>query len=219
MIIFILTVGLSVSFLVAEDFSFIGIKWSDDLNTVRGKIKQSGLASDTRWMILERESTPLNAIIKNPMIDEERSKELTHIADKFKKELRVEHQLKYIEFHGKRESIVKNAVFFFAYDRDALLAYNLFLNTPRGKVTYETGEEFYQDLVKKYGAPTRTLEHSKVWSTHDQSLYYTPINETVSVTYVSELNLSAYIDRMGGKPKEADQKNQEVRPGEIRVIY
>jgi hypothetical protein len=220
LLISILLVGASASSLLADDFSFIGIKWNDDLNTVRDKINQSGLLSDTRWMVLEREATPLSSIIKSPMIDEERSKELTHIADKFKKDLRIEHQLKYIEFHGKRDSIVKNASFFFAYDRDVLLAYDIFLNTSIGKVSNETGEgEFYQDLIKKYGTPTKTFEHSKAWSTHDQSLYYTPINDTVIVTYISELNLSAYIDRMGRKPKESDETNKDKRPGEIKVIY
>ena len=70
--------------------------------------------------------------------------------------------------------MVKNASFFFAYDRDILLAYDIFLNTSTLKLDGEKGEgEFYQDLVNKYGTPTKTLQRSKVWSTNGQTLYYT----------------------------------------------
>jgi hypothetical protein len=100
LVICILVVGLSFSSLLAEDFSFIGITWNDDLNTVKEKINQSGLSSDTRWMLLHTEPIPLSSIIKNPMIDEERNRDLIHKADEFKRDLRIEHQLKYIEFHG-----------------------------------------------------------------------------------------------------------------------
>ena len=220
LVICILAIGLSFSSLLAEDFSFIGINWNDNLNTVREKINQSGLPSDTRWMVLQRESTPLSSIIKDSMIDEERSRELIHIADKLKKDLRIERQLKYIEFRGKRDSIVKNASFFFAYDRDVLLAYDIFLNTSIVKITNEMGDgEFYQDLIKKYGPPTKTLKWSKIWSRNDQTLYYTPINETIIVTYISESNLSGYIDRIEGKSKDVDQTNKEGRPGEVKIIY
>jgi len=215
-----LAVGLSFSSLLAEDFSFIGINWNDNLSGIREKINQSGLFSDTRWMVLERESTPLNSMIKSQMIDEERSRELTHQADRLKKDLRIEHQLKYIEFRGKRDSIVKNGSFFFAYDRDVLLAYDIFLNLSNKKITDEAGEgEFYHDLTKKYGPPTKALKWSKVWSRNDQTLYYTAFSDTVIVTYVNESNLSGYIARLEGKPKELDQPNQETRPGEIKVTY
>jgi len=219
----VLFVGLSSSSLLAEDFSFIEVKWSDDLSTVREKIKGSGLASDTRWMILKIESTPLSSIMKESIIDEEKSAALTHVAETFTKDLRIQHQLKYIEFHGKSDSIVKHATFFFAYDRDVLLAYNLFLNTSVEKVgKLNIGGEFYKDLVKKYGEPTKTLEHhSKVWSRDDQSLYYTPLTEAIIVTYISEVNLSSYIDRLGGKRKESkepEQMYQQRRPGSIQLI-
>jgi len=220
LVICILVIGLSFSSLLAEDFSFIGINWNDDLNKVREKISQSGLPSDTRWMVLQREPTPLSSIIKDSRIDEEKSRELTHIADKFKKDLRIEHQLKYIEFRGRRDSIVKNASFFFAYDRDVLLAYAIFLNTSIVKIANEKGEgEFNEDLIKKYGPPTRTLQWSKVWSRNDQTLYYTAIDDAVIVTYINESNLSSYIARLEGKPKEVDQTKQEIRPGEIKVTY
>ena len=219
----VLSVGLSSSSLLAEDFSFIGIKWSDDLSTVREKIKESGLASDARWMILKIESTPLSSIMKESIIDEEKSAELTHVAETFTKDLRIQHQLKYIEFHGKSDAIVKNGTFFFAYDRDVLLAYNLSLSTSIEKVSkLNIGGEFYQDLVNKYGDPTKTLEHhSKVWSRDDQSLYYTPLTEAIIVTYISEVNLSSYIDRLEGKRKESkepEQMYQQRRPGSIQLI-
>ena len=102
MVICILLTGLSFSSLLAEDFSFIGINWNDDLDTVRKKIDQSGLFRDSRFIGLQRESLPLNSIIKNSLIDEEKHKELTNIASKIKKDLRIEHQLKYIEFSGKK---------------------------------------------------------------------------------------------------------------------
>ena len=218
LVICILVVGLSFSSLLAEDFSFIGINWSDNLSKVREKISQSGLPSDTRWMVLERLSTPLNSIIKNSMVDEEKSRELTRIAERFKKDLRIEHQLKYIEFRGKRDSMVKNASFFFAYDRDVLLAYAISLNTSIMKMSMGEGD-FYQDLIKKYGPPTKTLQWSKVWSRNDQTLYYTAADGTVIVTYINESNLSNYIDRLEGKPKEVDQTIQEKRLGEIGVTY
>jgi hypothetical protein len=220
LVICILVVGLSFSSLLAEDFSFIGINWNDNLNTVKEKINQSGLSSDTRWMLLHTEPIPLSSIIKNPMIDEERNRDLIHKADEFKRDLRIEHQLKYIEFHGKRDSIVKNASFFFAYDRDVLLAYDIVLNASVAKMTNEVEEgEFYQDLIKKYGPPTKTLKGSKVWSRNDQTLYCTANDETIIVTYISESNLSDYIARLGGKPKELDQTNQEILPGEIKITY
>ena len=50
----ILLVGLSFSSLLAGDFSFIGINWNDDLDTVRKKINESGLPSDSRFTGLER---------------------------------------------------------------------------------------------------------------------------------------------------------------------
>ena len=112
-VICILLVSLSFSSLLAEDFSFIGINWNDDLNTVKEKIDQSGLSSDKRWNLIHTEPTLLNSIFKDPKIDETRNKELTRIADKFRKDFRIEHQLKYIEFRGKRDSMVKNASFFF----------------------------------------------------------------------------------------------------------
>ena len=218
MITCILGIGLFSTSLRAEDFSIMGIKWTDDLDTVRDKIKQSGLARDNQPMFLQRESTPLSSIIKNPMIDEERSRELTHTAEKLKKDFQFERQLKFIEFRGKRDSILKNGIFFFTYDRDVLLAYDIFLNPSTGKATNETGEgEFYQDLIKKYGAPTKTLKYSKVWSKNEQTLYYTVINETVVVTYVSESSLSAYVDRIEGKPKVLDQTNQPLGTGDVRV--
>jgi len=213
LIICALWVGLSFSSLPAEDFSFIGIGWNDNLATVQEKIDQSGLSSDKRWILIHTESTPLNSIIKDPKIDEKRNRELTHIADKFKKDLRIERQVKYIEFRGKRDSMVKNATFFFTYDRDMLLAYSLSLNIPTATSDTRTGEgEFYQDLVKKYGAPT-TLEGSKVWSKNDQSLYYTPIHDAVVVTYISDSNLLSYIERLEGKPRKSDQ----TIPTEIKV--
>ncbi|HSB07835.1 MAG TPA: hypothetical protein VLK23_21855 [Thermodesulfobacteriota bacterium] len=218
LVICILVIGLSFSSLLAEDFSFIGINWNDNLNTVREKISQSGLSSDTRWMVLERLSTPLNSIFKNSRVDEEKNRELTHIAEKFKKDLRIEHQLKYIEFRGKKDSIVKSASFFFAYDRDLLLAYAIFLNTSIVKITMGEGG-FYQDLIKKYGEPTKTVQWSKVWSRNDQTLYYTVIDDTVILTYVNESNLSSYIARLEGKSKEVDKTIQEKRLGEIGVTY
>jgi len=219
-VICILLVGLSFSSLLAGDFSFIGINWNDDLDTVRKKINESGLPSDSRFTGLQRESTPLSSIIKNPSIDEERHKALTKIADKIKKDFRIEHQLKYIEFSGKRNSMVKNASFFFAYDRDTLLAYDLFLNTSILKLEGERKEgEFYLDLVNRYGAATKTLQWSKVWSKNGQTLYYTALQDRVIVTYIHDSNLSSYIDRMEGKPKEVEQTNQEARPGEVRITY
>jgi hypothetical protein len=203
----------SFSSLLAEDFSFIGISWNDDLDTVKKKIDQSGLASNQRWNLINTESTQLNSVFKDPKIDEKRNRELTHIADKFRKDLRIEHQLKYIEFRGKRDSMVKNASFFFTYDRDILLAYSVSLNTPIAPSNARTGEgEFYQDLVNKYGTPTM-LEGSKIWSKRDQSLYYTQMNGAVIVTYISDSNLSNYIDRLEGKRQKPDQ----TIPNEIRV--
>jgi hypothetical protein len=205
LVICILLIGLSFSSLLAEDFSFIGISWNDNLDTVKEKIDQSGLTSDKRWNFIHTESTPLNSIFKDPKIDEKRNRELTHIADKFRKDLRIEHQLKYVEFRGKRDSTVKNASFFFTYDRDILLAYSVSLNTSTATSEARTGEgEFYQDLVRKYGTPTM-LEGSKIWSKKDQSLYYTQISGAVIVTYISDSNLSSYMDRLEGKPKKSDQ--------------
>ncbi len=208
-------VGLSFSSLLAEDFSFIGIGWNDTLETVKEKIDQSGLSSDKRWMLIHTEPTPLNSIIKDPKIDEERNRELVRISDRFRKDLRIERQVKYIEFRGKRDSMVKNASFFFAYDRDILLAYSVSLNTPIATSDTRTDEgEFYQDLVKRYGTPTRAHPGSKVWSKRDQSLYYTLINGTVIVTYISDSNLLSYVDRLEGKPKKSDEANPEkLLPG------
>ena len=116
--------------------------------------------------------------------------------------------------------MVKNASFFFAYDRDILLAYDLFLNTSIAKLNGEKGEgEFYQDLVNKYGTATKTLQWSKVWSTNDQTLYYTAVNDIVIVTYINESNLSSYIDRIEGKSKDVDQTNKEGRPGEVWIVH
>ena len=208
-----LAVGLPSSYLLAEDFSFIGVNWSDTLDTVKKKIDESGLASDKRWMLLHVDPTPLNSIIKDPKIDEKRNRELTHIAERVRKDLRIERQLKYIEFRGKSDSIVKNARFFFRYDRDILLAYSVSLNIPIVSPDTRTGEgEFFQDLVKKYGTPTM-LEGSKVWSKKDQSLYYTPVNDGIVVTYISDSNLSSYLDRLEEKPTKSDQ----VAPEEIMI--
>jgi len=197
-----LVVCLSFSYLFAEDFSFIGINWNDTLDSVKKKIDESGLASDKRWMLLHIESTPLNAIIKDPKIDEKRNRELTDTAEKFKKTFRIERQVKYIEFRGKRDSMVKSASFFFTYDRDILLSYSVSLNTstPTSDIQADEGK-FFQDLVNQYGAP-KTLEGSKIWSRSDQSLYYTPIDGAVIVTYISDSNLLSYIDRLEGKPKK-----------------
>jgi hypothetical protein len=220
LVICILLVGLSFSSLLAEDFSFIGINWNDNFDTVRKKINESGLPSDSRFTGLQREPIPLSSILKSPSIDEERHKELTNIASKIKRDLRIGHQLKYIEFSGKRDSMVKNASFFFAYDRDILLAYDIFLNTSAVKLKGERREgEFYQDLVNKYGAATKTLEWSKVWSKNGQTLYYTALHDRVIVTYIHDSNLSSYIDRIEGKSKEVDQTNKEARPGEVRINY
>ena len=94
--------------------------------------------------------------------------------------------------------MVKSATFFFTYDRDILLSYSVSLNTSAATSGARTGEgEFYQDLVKKYGTPTM-LKGSKVWSKKDQTVYYTPINDAVIVTYISDSNLSSYIDRLEG---------------------
>jgi len=206
-VICILLTGLSFSSLFAEDFSFIGINWNDDLDSVRRKIDQSGLFRDSRFIGLQRESITLSSIIKDPLIDEEKHKELTNEASRIQKEVRIEHQLKYIEIRGKRDSMVKSATFFFTYDRDILLSYSVSLNTSAATSNARTGEgEFYQDLVKKYGTPTM-LKGSKVWSKKDQSVYYTPINDEVIVTYISDSNLSSYIDRLEGKPKKPEETN------------
>jgi hypothetical protein len=212
-VICILLTGLSFSSHLAEDFSFIGINWNDDLDSVRTKIDQSGLFRDSRFIELQRESITLSSIIKDSLIDEEKYKELTNEAFRVKKEFRIEHHLKYIEIRGKRDSMVKSATFFFTYDRDILLSYSVSLNTPAATSDARTGEgEFYQDLVKKYGTPTM-LKGSKVWSKKDQSLYYTQINGAVIVTYISDSNLSSYIDRLEGKPQKSDQ----TIPSEIKV--
>jgi hypothetical protein len=213
LIICTLMLLLSFSSLLAEDFSFIGISWNDDLETVKKKIDQSGLSGNQRWNLINTEPTQLNSVFKDPKIDEKRNRELTHIADKFRKDLRIEHQLKYIEFRGKRDSMVKNASFFFTYDRDILLAYSVSLNTPTATSNGRAGEgEFYQDLVNKYGMPTM-LEGSNIWSKKDQSLYYTQMDGAVIVTYISDSNLSNYIDRLEGKHQKPDQ----TIPNEIRV--
>ena len=59
LVICILSGGLSFSSLLAEDFSFVGINWNDDLDTVRKKIDQSGLFRDSRLTGLQIESQPL----------------------------------------------------------------------------------------------------------------------------------------------------------------
>ncbi len=207
----ILAVGLPSSYLFAEDFSLIGITWSDTLDTVKKKIDESGLASDKRWMLLHVDPTPLNAIIQDPKIDERRNRELTHIAERAGKDLRIERQLKYVEFRGKSDSVIKNARFLFRYDRDILLAYSVSLNIPVANPDPRTDEgEFYQDLVKKYGTPTM-LEGSRIWSRKDQSLYYTPLHGGIIVTYISDSNLAGYIDGLEGKPVKPDQTGpQEI---------
>jgi hypothetical protein len=216
----ILSTGLSFSSLLAEDFSFIGINWNDGLDTVRKKIDQSGLFRDSRFTGLQREALPLSSIIKNSLIDEEKHKDLATIASKIKTDIGIEHQLKYIEFNGKRDSMVKNAGFYFAYDRDTLLAYNLFLNTSIAKLNGEKGKgEFYRDLVNKYGTATKTLQSSKVWSANEQTLYYTGLNDMVIVTYVNESNLSSYISRIEGKSKDVDQTQKGGRPGEVWIVH
>jgi len=216
MIFSILVVGLFVFPLFAEDFSFIGIKWNDDFDTVRKKIDESGLCSDSRLTGLQRGSMPVSSILKESAIDEERYKVLTNVAVKIEKDLRHERQLKYIEFRGKRDSIIKNASFFFAYDRDILLAYYISLNTSIAKIDEETGEgEFYQDLLKKYGAATKTLKWSKMWSQNDQTLYYTAGNHAGIVTYISESNISSYLARIGIKSADLDETNRGRRPGDL----
>lgn len=218
-VICILLTGLSFSSLLAEDFSFIGINWNDDLDSIRKKIDQSGLFRDSRFTGLQIESQPLSSIIKNSLIDEEKHKELTNIASKIKKDLRIEKQLKYIEFRGKNDSVIKNGSFFFAYDRDILLAYDIFLNTSIAKLNLENGEgEFYQDLVNKYGTATKTLQRSKVWSKNDQTLYYTVLDDIVIVTYINESNLSNYIGRIEGKSKDVDRNKKEGQPGEVWIV-
>ncbi len=205
----ILAVGLPSSYLFAEDFGLIGIGWSDTLDTVKKKIDESGLASDKRWMLLHVDPVPLNSIIQDPKIDERRNRELARIAERVKKDLRIERQLKYVEFRGKSDSVIKNARFFFRFDRDILLGYSVSLNIPVANPDPRTGEgAFYQDLVKKYGTPT-VLEGSRVWSRKDQSLYYTPLPGGIVVTYISDSNLSGYIDRLEGKPGRSDQAGPE----------
>ena len=217
MIIFILLVGLSFSSPLAADFSFIGIKWDDDFNTVRDKIDESGLANDHRFTALQWGSKRLGSIIKDSAVDVERYKALTDIASRIEKDLHHERQLRYIEFSGKRDSMIKNASFFFAYDRDVLLAYDISLNTSIAKINEETGEgEFYQDLVREYGAATKTLKWSKVWLQKDQTLYYTAVGHTVIVTYINESNLSSYIDRLGVNLKRPEQTDQGL-PGMIQM--
>lgn len=182
-----------------DDFSFAGINWNDDPDTVREKLEKSGYALSVDWRYDEDgslSSMPLSTILGGS-IDcyGDKFSVLEDIEGMWEQELQSANYstVKEIQFVGKEDSIVKDGYFSFTFRGNRLLAYYVEMNTSIARVSLKqflsgrepipefegvfgpSGEgEVYHGLIKKYGNPALLVNNDKSrgWSKKDQTLYY-----------------------------------------------
>ncbi|HYA13486.1 MAG TPA: hypothetical protein VEF33_04020 [Syntrophales bacterium] len=215
----ICVIALVASLVYGDDFSFIGINWSDSPRIVAGKIAKSDYVSSASksWLVSANLfqypcGFPLYSIIKSRMVDESKYDFLVKISS--------DNMINFIKFFGKSDSIVKEANFWFPCKADTLLAYDITLNPSIVKVDEETGEsQVYQSLVEKYGKPTKTTKRPRIWSKQDQTLYYWAVSGEASLIYVSEKNLSAFVAAIKGKEKELEESNKKKQADSVREDF
>ena len=215
----ICVIALLASLVYGDDFSFIGINWTDSPSIVARKIAKSDyVSSASKTRLVSRNlfqyecGFPLYAIIKSRMIDENRYEFLVNIGS--------DNMINFINFLGKRDSIVKEANFWFPCKADTLLAYDITLNPSIVRVDKETGEsEVYQSLVKKYGNPTKTTKSPRIWSKQDQTLYYWVETGNASLIYVSEKNLSDFVAAIKEKEKELEESHKKKQADSVRKDF
>ncbi len=219
-------ISLVASIAYADDFSFIGINWNDNLGTVIEKILKSGYASDVSERFLKKgqleiQCGHLTAILMSPMVDKGKFDSLLKVGSgQHYSDLQIDNIVKDLRFLGKRDSIVKEAKFWFPCKGDTLLAYNIELNSSIVEVNEDTGDsQVYQSLVKKYGNPTRRIQYSRVWSKQDQTLYYWAVAGKASLIYMSERNLSNYIASIKGKEKELEGSSKKKQADSVRKDF
>jgi hypothetical protein len=201
----------------ADDFSFIGINWNDNRNTVVDKILRSDYVSSVSAQYLRKPASEplcgtLSKVIMSPMVDKNKYDYLSKVS--------LDDVVTYIDFLGKDGTIVKKASFWFPCKGDKLLAYNIELNRSTVKVNEDTGDsQVYQSLVKKYGNPTRTNRFSKIWSKQDQTLYYWAAVGNAYLIYVGERNLSNYIASIQEKKKQLKATSDKKQSDSVKKDF
>jgi hypothetical protein len=223
----ICVIGLVVSLAWADDFSFAGISWNDNPDTVIEKINKSEYASHggTGWSSNsgDKLSLPLcEILIHRNMTDQDKFEFLRKVDKGWLNELQSskDSTIKQIFFIGKKDSIVKEGSFSFPFKGDTLLAYNIRINTRISKVNEDTGEgQLYQSLIEKYGKPTRRTKYSRVWTKKDQTLYYTAMGDSVTLTYINEKNLSNYIATIERKKKDLEEAGKKKQSDAVRKNF
>ena len=192
-----------------DNFSFIGINWSDNPNTVLEKINKSGYAQYIRqeggqYLLPARD---LRYGFVSQMFDDEKWKELMKKGGGLEKE-RAD-MFKIIKFKGKSDSMIADeAIFLFSDQDNFLTSYSMHLSPKKIDVDKKTGQgQFFQSLVEKYGQPTGSTRYSKKWSKPDQSLYYTFLTgvDWVVLTYINEKNLASCLDKIEKIEKKTNE--------------
>jgi len=208
-------IALVASLVYGDDFSFIGINWSDSPPIVAAKIARSDYVSRASkdWLVagdLFRYACgfPLYSIIKSRKVDESKFDFLIRIGS--------DNMINCIKFLGRTDSIVNEAKFWFPCKGDTLLSYDITLNPLIVKADKETGEsQVYQSLVEKYGNPTSTAKRSRIWSKKDQTLYYFDEAGGASLIYISEKNLSAFVASIKEKEKELEKSGKKKQADSV----
>jgi hypothetical protein len=201
----------------ADDFSFIGIKWNDNRNTVVEKILKSDYVSSVSAQYLRKPASEtlcgtLSNVMLSPMVDKKKYDYLSKVS--------LDDVVRSVDFLGKDDTIVEKARFWFPCKGDKLLAYNIYLNHSTVKVDEDTGDsQVYRSLVKKYGNPTKTDRFSKVWSKQDQTLYYWAVAGNACLIYVGERNLSNYIASIQGKQKQLRAAGDEKQSDSVKKDF
>lgn len=228
LVLCVCVIGLVVSLAwAADDFSFIGISWTDNPDTVMQKIKKSEYTQWAAWVTHDGKvvmSVPLYSIFASPMIDKERWDFLQRVEVKevpAQLEPSKDGTVKHIHFKGKPDCIVDDGQFSFSFKGDTLLAYNIKLNRGVAKVDEDTGEgQFYKSLVEKYGNPVKKIRYSRVWTKKDQTLYYTAIGEAaLFLSYINEKNLRDYIASIEEKNRALKKAGSEKESGAVRKDF
>jgi hypothetical protein len=153
----------------SENFSSLGIKWTDSPSVVRSKLKNKKFKISEDYRDRTEDFWTREPLVLN-FYDEIYSNDVV-VRDVGKK---IEGE-KVIAFSGDKSSLIKKCWFIFSNTKK-LLWYHL-----RMEDNYDEVEDVLESLKKKYGQPSQTENKINIWRKGDEQLLSSgnPVNRII----------------------------------------
>lgn len=212
----------------AQEFGYLNIKWEDDLNTVKRKIKENraGVSEIISGPDGKGFKHPLNKIMDFYQTDMEKYEYLAsnshYQTNDEEKQIGYSPTVTRLTMYGNNEGLVDEAQFHFSNTTGKLLSYTIYLSDGctdneydnrleryRSKKATKNGDYsiIYNSIVEKYDKSSKISgSYSEKWEGKNQTLYYTCLSDQIFLIYFSEKNLRDHVSTYNAAKKKYEEK-------------